>query len=262
MSDTPEVQMTRHGTVALITLNRPEVGNAINNAIRLAVPQMLEALDQDPDCLAMVITGAGEKGFCVGADIKESRTIGHPVQERQRLLGNPWIDRVARLRKPVIAAIDGFCLGGGLELALACDIRMASARAQFALPETGLGLIPGGGGTQRLARVIGLGRALDMVLSGERIDAAQALQAGLVTRLINEPGGLLPSALSLAERMARRPPVASAYAKEAMRQGLEMSLEDGLRLEKSLFSMLMTTADRAEAAKAFQEKRPPRFSGA
>lgn len=262
MADLPELLTSRQGAVALVTLNRPEVGNAINNAIRLGLPETLEALDQDPECAVIVITGAGTKGFCVGADIKESRQIGHPVQERQRLLGNPWIDRVGRLRKPVIAAIDGFCLGGGLELALACDLRMATARAQFALPETGLGLIPGGGGTQRLSRVIGLGRALDMVLSGDRIDAAQALQAGLVTRVVDEPGDLLASALSLAERMARRPPMASAYAKEATRQGLEMNLDDGLRLEKSLFAMLMTTADRAEAARAFQEKRPPRFSGA
>ncbi|MBU3738778.1 MAG: enoyl-CoA hydratase/isomerase family protein [Rhodoferax sp.] len=262
MSDIPELLMARHGAVALVTLNRPEVGNAINDAIRTGLPQALEALDQDPDCAVVVMAGAGAKGFCVGADIKESRTVGHPVQERQRLLGNPWIDRVARLRKPVIAAIDGFCLGGGLELALACDIRMATARAQFALPETGLGLIPGGGGTQRLARVIGLGRALDLILSGERIDAVQASQMGLVTRVVGEPGDLLASALSLAERIAQRPPTASAFAKEATRQGLEMTLEDGLRLEKSLFSMLMTTADRAEAARAFREKRPPRFSGA
>lgn len=261
MNDLPSLKMHRLAGVCTITLDRPEVGNAINEDIRRGLPTLLEQLDEDPECAAVILTGAGTKGFCVGADIKESRPIGHPVAERRRLNGNPWIDRVARIRKPVIAAIDGYCLGGGLELALACDIRMATTSAQFGLPETGLGLIPGGGGTQRLSRLVGLGWALDLILSGERIDAAQALRIGLVTRVVDDPSGLLPAAEALASRWASRPPAALAFAKEATRQGLEMSLADGLQLEKSLFAMLMTTEDRAEAARAFKEKRPPRFSG-
>lgn len=261
MNDMPSLQIRQQAGVHTITLDRPDVGNAINEDIRLGLPALLERLDEDPACAVIVLTGSGPKGFCVGADIKESRVIGHPVSERRRLTGNPWIDRVARTRKPLIAAIHGYCLGGGLELALACDIRVASAQAQFGLPETGLGLIPGGGGTQRLSRLVGLGWALDLILSGERIDAAQALRIGLVTRVMDDPQALMPAAQALAERLAGRPPAALAYAKEATRQGFEMSLADGLQLEKTLFSMLMTTQDRAEAARAFAEKRPPRFSG-
>jgi enoyl-CoA hydratase/carnithine racemase len=255
----PVLRVEAHGAVRLVTLNRPGVGNAINDAIRRALPDLLEQFDGDPSCAVMVLTGAGPKGFCVGADIKESRTIGHPVQERQRLLDNAWIDRVASVRKPVVAAIDGFCLGGGLELALASDIRVATARAQFGLPETGLGLIPGGGGTQRLSRLVGLGWALDMMLLGERIDASAAHRIGLATRLVADPAELLPSALALAERLAHRPPAATAYVKEVVRAGFDMPLAEGLRLEKTLFSMLMSTEERAEAALAFREKRKPRF---
>lgn len=261
MNEMPSLKIHHEAGVHTITLDRPDVGNAINEDIRLGLPALLERLDEDPACSAIVLTGSGAKGFCVGADIKESRVVGHPVAERRRLMGNPWIDRVARTRKPLIAAIHGYCLGGGLELALACDIRVAAGTAQFGLPETGLGLIPGGGGTQRLSRLVGLGWAMDLILGGERIDAAQALRIGLVTRVLEDPQALMPAAQALAQRMASRPPAALAYAKEATRQGFEMNLADGLQLEKTLFSMLMTTEDRAEAASAFKEKRAPRFSG-
>lgn len=161
----------------------------------------------------------------------------------------------------MIAALHGYCLGGGLELALACDIRIAAPGAQFGLPETGLGLIPGGGGTQRLPRVIGLGRAMDLLLSGDRIDAQEALRIGLVSRLVADRDALLGEARALAGRIAARPPTATAYAKEAARNGIEMDLQAGLTLEKTLFSLLMSTSDRAEAALAFKEKRAPRFTG-
>ena len=183
------------------------------------------------------------------------------MQERSRLQNNAWIDRVARISKPVVAALHGYCLGGGLELALACDIRIAAPGAQFGLPETGLGLIPGGGGTQRLPRLIGLGRAMDMMLTGERIDAQEALRIGLVSRLAADRGTLLAEGRAIAQRIASRPPTATAYAKEAARAGIEMDLQAGLTLEKTLFSLLMSTTDRAEAALAFKEKRPPRFTG-
>ena len=250
-----------HEKVAVVTLNRPEVGNAFNEAIRLGLPAMLEQLDQDDACAAILLTGAGERGFCAGADIKEGRTVGTSVQERRRLQNNAWIDRVARISKPVVAALHGYCLGGGLELALACDIRIAAPGAQFGLPETGLGLIPGGGGTQRLPRLIGLGRAMDMMLTGERIDAQEALRIGLVSRLSADRGTLLAEGRAIAQRIASRPPTATAYAKEAARAGIEMDLQAGLTLEKTLFSLLMSTTDRAEAALAFKEKRPPRFTG-
>jgi enoyl-CoA hydratase/carnithine racemase len=261
MTATQPVLMALHENVAVVTLNRPEVGNAFNEDIRRQLPALFEQLDHDAACAAILLTGAGERGFCVGADIKEQRVIGTSVQERHRLLDNAWIDRIARTAKPVIAAMHGYCLGGGLELALACDIRLAAPGSVFGLPETGLGLIPGGGGTQRLPRVVGLGRALDMMLTGDRIDAGQALAMGLVSRLSQDRARLLDDALALASRIAARPPTASAYAKEAARSGLEMELQAGLTLEKTLFSLLMSTADRAEAAQAFKEKRQPRFSG-
>jgi enoyl-CoA hydratase/carnithine racemase len=250
-----------HARVAVLTLNRPEVGNAVNDAIRTGLPEMLEQLDRDDACAAIVLTGAGERGFCAGADIKESRTIGTSVQERRRLLGNAWIDRVGRIAKPVIAAVHGYCLGGGLELALACDIRIAAPNTQFGLPETSLGLIPGGGGTQRLPRLVGLGRALDLMLVGERIGADEALRIGLVSRLARDHTALLADAHAMATRIAARPPTATAYAKEAARTGMEMDLQAGLTLEKTLFSLLMSTTDRAEAVQAFKEKRAPRFTG-
>lgn len=250
-----------HEKVAVVTLNRPEVGNAFNEAIRTGLPALLEQLDRDDSCAAILLAGAGERGFCAGADIKEGRVVGTSVQERRRLLGNAWIDRVAHVAKPVVAALHGYCLGGGLELALACDIRIAAPGAQFGLPETGLGLIPGGGGTQRLPRVVGLGRAMDMMLTGERIDAQEALRIGLVSRLVASRETLLSEGLAIATRIAARPPTATAYAKEAARSGIEMDLQAGLTLEKTLFSLLMSTTDRAEAALAFKEKRAPRFTG-
>ncbi len=260
-SRTEPILLDMHDKVALVTLNRPEVGNAFNEAIRTGLPELLERLDRDDACAAIVLRGAGERGFCTGADIKEGRSIGTPVQERRRLLGNAWIDRVGRIAKPVVAALHGYCLGGGLELALACDLRIASAGAVFGLPETGLGLIPGGGGTQRLPRLIGMGRALDMMLTGDRIDADEALRIGLVSRLVPDAAALGTEALGVAARIAARPPAASAYAKEAARDGIEMGLQAGLTLEKTLFALLMTTTDRAEAALAFKEKRAPRFTG-
>lgn len=255
------ILLTTHAKVALVTLNRPQVGNAFNDAIRTELPRLIEALDGDDTYAAIVIAGAGERGFCVGADIKESRTIGSTVQERRRMNGNAWIDRIAGRSKPLIAAIHGYCLGGGLELALACDLRLAAPGAVFGLPETGLGLIPGGGGTQRLPRVIGLGRALDMMLTGDRINSDEALRMGLVTRMTSGADTLVAEALAVAARIAVRPPTASAYAKEAAKSGLEMDLQAGLNLEKTLFSLLMSTADRAEAAAAFRDKREPRFTG-
>lgn len=257
----PEIEEQRHGAVALLVLQRPEVGNAINDAIRQGLPSRMEQLDADDSVRCLVLAGAGERGFCVGADIKERRSPGTPVEERRRLLDNAWIDRVARIRKPVVAALHGYCLGGGLELALACDIRIAAPDARLGLPETGLGLIPGGGGTQRLPRLVGPGRALDLILSGDRVTAAEALAMGLVTRISASPGSLRDEALALAARIGARPPAATTYAKELIRGAGELELAAGLQQERSLFAILMNTADRAEAAKAFAEKRPPNFQG-
>lgn len=251
----------RQGATALVTLNRPDVINAFNDAIRTGFPVLMAELEADAAVRAIVICGAGERGFCAGADIKEGRTIGSPAAERKRLMPASWIEAIDRVTKPVIAAVHGMCLGGGMEIALACDIRVAAANARFALPETALGLIPGGGGTQRLPRLIGLSRALDMLLTGERIDAAEAHRIGLVTRLADDRDGAIAEALRLAALIGSRPPAAIAYVKEAAITGSETDLATGLRIEKSLFALLTGTADRIEAAAAFREKRPPNFTG-
>lgn len=254
------VQIERVNRVGWIVLNRPGQINAINPALRLEVTQALEQLDSDPEMGVIVIRGAGERGFCAGADIKaQSDATSLPTLRAGMTPG--WIEALDRVRKPVIGAIHGFCLGGGLEIAMACDMRIAAPNAVFGLPETSLGLIPGGGGTQRLPRIVGLGRALDLLLTGERIDAAEAHRIGLVSRLATASDHLIDEVQVLAERIAAKPASALAYVKEAARDGLEMDLRAGLKLEKDLFVLLMSTDDRREAAAAFKEKRQPVFTG-
>lgn len=253
------VQIDRVNRVGWIVLSRPGQINAINPALRREVTQALEALDADPNVGAIAIRGAGERGFCAGADIKaQSDATSLPALRAETSPG--WIEALDRVRKPVIAAIHGYCLGGGLEIAMACDIRIASPNAVFGLPETGLGLIPGGGGTQRLPRIVGLGRALDLLLTGDRIDAAEAHRIGLVSRLSASDDSLFEEVQAMAERIASRPSTASAYVKEAARDGLELDLRAGLKLEKDLFILLMSTEDRREAAAAFKERRLPVFT--
>ncbi|WGM47278.1 putative enoyl-CoA hydratase echA8 [Brevundimonas sp. NIBR10] len=254
------VQIERVNRVGWVVLNRPGQINAINPALRTEATQALELLDRDPEVGVIVIRGAGERGFCAGADIKsQSDATSLPALREGMTPG--WIEVLDRVRKPVIAAIHGFCLGGGIEIAMACDIRIAAPSAVFGLPETGLGLIPGGGGTQRLPRIVGLGRALDLLLTGDRIDAAEAHRIGLVSRLSASPESLVEEVQAIAERIASKPAAASAYVKEAARDGLELDLRAGLKLEKDLFVLLMSTEDRKEAAAAFKEKRPPAFTG-
>lgn len=245
----------RRGAVAIVTLNRPEAINAINDSIRAAFPAVLRELEADSEIRAIVLAGAGERGFCSGADIKEERAAGSPVEERHRLMPRTWIETLDEICKPTLAAIHGICMGGGLELALACDLRLAARGAVFALPETSLGLLPGGGGTQRLPRLIGLGRALDLLLTGERIDAEEAWRIGLVTRLSETASSVLGDAVRLAELIAARPTTAIAYVKEAARAGLEAHPAVGMRLEKALFALLTSSADRTEKLAAFRHKR-------
>jgi enoyl-CoA hydratase/carnithine racemase len=255
------VRTEREGAIGWIVLNRPSQINAINDAIRRGVPAALAELEADADVRVVVIRGEGARGFCAGADIKESRGPETSVQVRRRMQQARWIEALDRCEKPVIAALHGYCMGGGLELALACDIRYASPDVVLALPETGLGLIPGGGGTQRLPRVVGLARALDMLLTNERVTAQQALAMGLVTRISSTPDSLLAEVRALAERIALKPPMATVYAKQAARAAVELELKAGLNLELDLFAQLAPMQDVKEAALAFKEKRAPRFSG-
>ena len=249
----------RRGAVALLTLNRPEKRNALGGEMRCAFFGAVGNAARDPEVRAVVITGAGGKAFAAGSDIAEfeART---PV-DQYRVQRQPSIyELVERLPKPVIAAIDGWCLGAGLELAMACDVRIASDRSKLGQPEIGLGIIPGGGGTQRLPRIVGVGAALKMILGGDPIDAAEALRLRLVEEVV-AAGELLPRAVALAARMAERSPVALAAAKEAVRAALSVPLAEGLVLERGLFNLCFSSEDKAEGVRAFLEKRPPVFRG-
>ena len=258
MSDAVTVRVD--DDIAWITLNRPDALNAIDDAMRAALPAAIESAEADPSVRCLVVRGAGDRAFCVGADIKEFARVDEPARYRQARAHAHWIAAFDRARKPIVAAIHGYCLGGGLEIALACDIRLCASDAQFGFPETGHGIIPAAGGTQRITRVIGLGVALDLVLTGERIDARRALSIGLVSRLAEE-GGLDALARVVAGRIARQPPLATMFAKEAVRLGMDHELGAGMRMEVDLFTHLVNCSDRIEAAAAFREKRPPRFDG-
>ena len=242
----PSVLVEARDAVAWVTLNRPAAINAIDDSIRTGLPAALAALDADARIRVIVLQGAGERGFCAGADLKEKPGGVRPARAPRP--SPDWIASLDRVGKPVIAAIHGYCLGGGLEIALACDLRIASADAVFALPETGLGLIPGGGGTQRLPRLVGLGRGLELVLTGDRIDAARALEWGLIKGLAPTREAMAAAAAALAGRIAARPPLATRHAKRAARAGLELGLEAGLGLERELFGELRAGAARPAGA--------------
>lgn len=247
--------------IGWVVLNRPAQVNAINDDIRRGVPQALAELEADDAIRVIVFRGEGPRGFCAGADIKERRGEETSLQVRQRIETTRWIEALDRVSKPVIAAIHGFCMGGGLELALACDIRYVSPEVTVSLPETGLGLIPGGGGTQRLVRLIGSGQAMDLLLTGERLTAEQARAMGLLSRISASRESLLDEVTDLALRIAAKPPTATAFAKKAARAAQELELKRGLDLELDLFALLVPMQDVKEAALAFREKRAPQFTG-
>jgi enoyl-CoA hydratase/carnithine racemase len=260
MSDYQAITYTVAEHVATVTLNRPDVHNAMNEAMRRDLTRCFDAVATDEDVKVVVVTGAGERAFSAGADIREFVEPLVPVrfrEQRRRLDFRQAMDRCAQ---PIIAAVNGFALGGGLELALACDIRIAAVGATLGLTEINLAIIPGGGGTQRLPRLVGRGKALEMILTGARLPADEALRIGLVERVV-PAGEALKAATELARTIAGKAPVALRYAKEAVVKGLELSLADGLRLEGDLSTLLRTTEDRLEGAKAFLEKRPPRWTG-
>lgn len=219
--------------VAHITLNRPDVMNRYNMQMRDELYQVLTAVRDDPDVLAVIINGAGKRAFCVGADLSEFGTAPSPVIARQVRWERDLWGMLSRLKQPVIAAVHGYVFGSGLELALLCDIRIASDDAVFGLPEATLGMIPAAGGTQTLPRIVGRGTALHMLITGERIDARDALRIGLVNKVVSREE-LLPSAEAMAQGIAARDQIAVRYAKQAIRQGLDLALEDGLALERRL----------------------------
>jgi enoyl-CoA hydratase len=246
--------------VATITLDRPDVLNAMNEAMRRELTACFTGLITDDDVRVVLLTGAGERAFSAGADVRDFLEPQPPTRHRETRRRVEFRQVMDRCAQPIIAAIRGYALGGGLELALACDIRLAGDDAQLGLTEINLAIIPGGGGTQRLARLVGRGKALEMILTGTRIRAEEALRLGIVERVV--PAAEVVSAgRALAREIASKAPVALRYAKEAVVKGLELPLADGLRLEQDLSTLLRTTDDRLEGARAFLEKRPPKWAG-
>jgi enoyl-CoA hydratase/carnithine racemase len=250
--------------IAHITLNRPRAGNIINPVLAQELTDICELINQDDNIYVVIITGSGEKAFCRGNEIElaqAGKTVGHILAKlRETGAGFNVASAIAGIDRPVIAAINGDALGQGLELALSCDVRLAAQSARFGFPQVAWGLMPGDGGTQRLPRIIGRGKALELILTGELIDAGEALAIGLVSRVVPPPD-LMSTAEALAQNIAGKAPIALRFIKEAVRKGLDMTLEQGLRLEADLYFLLHTTADRTEGIKAFLEKRQPQFKG-
>jgi enoyl-CoA hydratase len=248
------------GGIAWLTVNRPEKLNALNRAVVRAIAETARAALAREDVSVLVVTGAGEKAFVAGADIAEMSSLDPRQAEAFAHELSDSFAVLERSGKPVVAAVNGFALGGGCELALACHLRIAADTARFGQPEVGLGLIPGAGGTQRLPRLVGQGRALDLILSGDTIDAAEALRIGLVERVV-PAADLRASVTAYAAKLASRSGAALARALEAVVSGGGMSLPDALRLEASLFGLGFATEDMREGTRAFLEKRKPRFVG-
>jgi enoyl-CoA hydratase len=257
MSDT--ILMEKEGRVAILTVNRPDKLNALNDQVREDLLAALGQIEHDDSVGVVVITGSGEKSFIAGADIGEfaGRT---PFDQRHAMRSPRIFDIMSSFPKPVIAMINGFCLGGGCELALSCDFRVASDKARFGQPEINLGLIPGGGGTQRLPRQVGLGHAMRLILSGDMIQAAEAKEIGLV-ELVFPHEELRAKTLELANRIAGKSPLTLKVAKEAVRASHRMAIEEGVLYERDLFCLCFSSADKEEGVKAFLEKRPAQWTG-
>ncbi|MBT8401781.1 MAG: enoyl-CoA hydratase/isomerase family protein [Rhodothermia bacterium] len=253
------LEVDDHG-VALVTINRPDKLNALNAAVLGDLDQCFKDLEDDDQVRAIVITGSGRKAFVAGADISEFAGLAEEDATQLARRGQGVFDRIEQCRKPVLAAVNGFALGGGCELALACHIRIAAEDASFGQPEVNIGIIPGYGGTQRLSRVVGPGTAAEIILTGERISAQRGYEIGLVNRLATADG-LIDEALRVAGRIASKAPLAVALALDAIRTSTNGGLEEGLEREAVLFGRTFATEDAAEGIGAFMEKRKPNFKG-
>ena len=237
----------KKGHIAAITLNRPEVGNAVNSRMAQEIVEVCGQINGDDDIYTVIITGAGDV-FCTGTESDVNVTVSGPA------------GAIAGIDRPVIAAINGDALGQGLEIALACDIRIASNKASFSLPQVTHGCLPVDGGTQRLPRIVGRGKALELLLTADTLTAEEALEIGLLSKIVPQEA-LAGEAQSLADTIAAKGPLALRYLKEAVIKGMDMTLAQGLRLEADLYFLLHTTHDRTEGIEAFREKRPPHFKG-
>jgi len=246
--------------ILILTLNRPEIMNSLNFMMLNALKEQIGAVRFNTDIRVVIISGAGERAFCAGADLKERVTLT-PIQVKEFITTiRNLFTAIEELNKPVIAAVNGVALGGGTELALACDIRIASSRATMGLTETRLAIIPGAGGTQRLPRLVGKGKAKELIFMGKRIDAAEALRIGLVNQTC-EPGELIDKAMQMAATICEAGPIAIEQAKYAINSGLETDLHTGLAIESNAYWITIPTEDRLEGLAAFREKRKPVYKG-
>ncbi len=254
------VKLTQDGAVATLTIDRPEKLNALDASVLDELDAAFRELGAAATARAVILTGGGDKAFVAGADIGELARQTPLSGKATSIRGQNLFRRIELLPKPVVAAVNGFALGGGCELALACHVRVAAENAQFGLPEVSLGIIPGYGGTQRLARLVGRGRAIEMVLTGARIKADEALRIGLVNRVVPQ-ASLMAEARTLVDAMLRNGPLALAAALEVIQHGLESSLDEGMLLEANAFGVLCASADMQEGLRAFLDKRKPVFQG-
>jgi len=250
----------KKGAIAYVTVNRPKVLNALNTPTWKDLRTAFEDARDDTAVRGVILTGAGDKAFIAGADISELAHVAAFEAEQSSRFGQEVLDLIENLGKPVVAAINGFALGGGCETAMACTIRIAVDTAQFGQPEVKLGLVPGGGGTQRMPRLIGKGRALQLILSGEMISAQEAYRIGLVNEIV-PAAGLVTRAEAILKKIASNAPIAVKFALEAANKGMETSQGEGLLLEASYFCLCAATEDKKEGTAAFLEKRPPQFRG-
>ncbi|MFI7483377.1 enoyl-CoA hydratase/isomerase family protein [Kocuria sp. M1R5S2] len=245
------------GRVAVVTVNRPDVRNALNSRVLDGIEAALDEFERREDVGAVVFTGAGQKSFVAGADI--SQLVGYTMRDGLRARMQRLYDRIQDFELPTVAAVNGWALGGGNELAMSCDIRIAAENARFGLPEANLGILPGAGGTQRLSRLVGLGRAQELILTGRVVDAEEALRIGLVTSVV-PADELMDTALETVRTILAKGPLAVRLAKLVVRQGAETDQRTGLLLERLAQSLLYASEEKSEGASAFLEKRPARFS--
>ena len=251
------VEVSKQGHVGIVTMNRPETLNALSSAVFADLLKAFDVVENDEEIYVVVVTGAG-RSFVAGADISEMATMNVVEGKNFGDLGNQAMLRLERMEKPTIAAINGFALGGGCELSMACDIRIASEKAKFGQPEVGLGITPGFSGTQRLPRRVGIGKAKELIFSGKMIKADEAKTIGLVNE-VYAPEALMDAALEMARSFTKNAPIAVKYAKACIDRGMQMDLDDGIALENEMLAMCYATADQKEGMTAFLEKRPAVF---
>lgn len=252
------VTLEKEGSIAVVTINRPKALNALNSETLKDIETVIDELANDDAIFAVIVTGSGEKAFVAGADITEMKNLNVMEGRKFGILGNRVFRKLENLEKPVIAAVNGFALGGGCELSMACDIRIASSKARFGQPEVGLGITPGFGGTQRLARIVGTGMAKEMIYTGKIINAEEALRIGLVNKIV-EPDKLMDEARAIANTIAMQAPIAVKLCKSAINRGMQCDIDTAIMYESEAFGECFSTEDQKEGMTAFTEKREKNF---